>query len=113
MWHTLQIGEIAKRLRTDLNTGLREEQAKLIREKIGENKLNEVKKESLFKKFLNQFNDFMIIILIIAAVVSFVMAIIQGTNEYLDSIIILVIVVLNAIMGVLQEAKAGVLTLIL
>ena len=106
MWHTLQIGEIAKRLRTDLNTGLREEQAKLIREKIGENKLNEVKKESLFKKFLNQFNDFMIIILIIAAVVSFVMAIIQGTNEYLDSIIILVIVVLNAIMGVLQEAKA-------
>lgn len=106
MWYTMQIGEIAKKLRTDLNTGLREEQIEKIRGVYGENKLNEGKKESIFIKFIKQFNDFMIIILIAASVVSAVMAYIQGTNDYLDSIIIIFIVVLNAIMGVVQEAKA-------
>ena len=106
MWHELQLGEVVRRLNTDLNTGLREEQSKIIREKIGENKLSEGKKESIFIKFLKQFNDFMILILIGAAIVSAVIAFVDGTSDYLDSIIILVIVVLNAIMGVAQEAKA-------
>jgi len=106
MWYELQLGEVVRKLNTDLNTGLRDEQAKLIREKAGENKLTENKKESIFIKFLKQFNDFMILILISAAIVSAIMAFIDGTSDYLDSIIILVIVVLNAIMGVAQEAKA-------
>ena len=106
MWHELQLGEVVRRLNTDLNTGLREEQAKTIRGKVGENKLVEGKKESIFIKFLKQFNDFMILILIGAAIVSAVIAFVDGTSDYLDSIIIFVIVVLNAIMGVAQEAKA-------
>ena len=106
MWHTLPIGEILKKLRSDLNTGLREEQVKKTREIYGENKLAEGKKESIFIKFIKQFNDFMIIILILASIVSAVMAYVQGTNDYLDSIIIIFIVILNAIIGVIQEAKA-------
>lgn len=106
MWHTLEIGEVVRKLRTDLNTGLREEQAKKTMEKVGENKLVEKKKEGIFTKFIKQFNDFMIIILIIAAIISAIMAYIEGTSDYLDSIIIVFIVVVNAIMGVVQEEKA-------
>ena len=106
MWHTIPLGEVLKKLRTDLNTGLREEQIEKIRKIYGENKLTENKKESIFIKFVKQFNDFMIIILIIAAIISAVMSYIEGTKEYLDSIIIVSIVILNAIMGVIQEAKA-------
>lgn len=106
MWHTMQLGEILRKLKTDLNTGLREKQVNEIRKVYGENKLAETKKESIFIKFLKQFNDFMIIILIGAAIISAIMAFIEGTSDYLDSIIILFIVILNAIMGVMQEAKA-------
>lgn len=106
MWHTMSLGETVKKLNTDLNTGLSEEQVKKIREKTGENKLNESKRESIFVKFIKQFNDFMIIILIAAAIISAVMSYVEGTGDYLDSIIIVSIVVLNAIMGVMQEAKA-------
>ena len=106
MWHTMQLGEILRKLKTDLNTRLREEQIENIRKIYGKNKLVEGKKESLLVKFIKQFNDFMIIILISAAILSAIMAYVEGTSDYLDSIIILVIVVLNAIMGVAQEAKA-------
>ena len=57
-------------------------------------------------RFIKQFNDFMIIILIIASIVSVVVSNLQGENDYMDAIIIIAIVVLNAIMGVIQEAKA-------
>lgn len=106
MWHTITLGEAVKKLNTDLNTGLSEEQVKKARERSGENKLTESKRESIFIKFIKQFNDFMIIILIAAAVVSAIMAYVEGTGDYLDSVIIIFIVVLNAIMGVVQEAKA-------
>lgn len=106
MWHTISLGEAVKKLKTDLNTGLSEEQVKKIRERTGENKLTESKRESIFIKFIKQFNDFMIIILIAAAVLSAIMAYVEGTGDYLDSVIIIFIVVLNAIMGVVQEAKA-------
>ena len=57
-------------------------------------------------KFLKQFNDFMIIILIIASIVSAVVSYMQGENDYFDSIVIIAIVILNAIMGLIQEEKA-------
>ena len=72
----------------------------------GENKLEDKKKESLIVRFFKQFNDFMIIILIIASIISAVMAKMEGSNDYMDSIIIIAIVVFNAIMGLVQEAKA-------
>ena len=102
MWQTISIKETSERLKTNTVNGLTKEEVEERIKKYGENKLTEKKKESILVKFLKQFNDFMIIILIISAVMSKV----EGSNDYLDSIIIIFIVVLNAIMGVVQEAKA-------
>lgn len=106
MWHTQEIDEIRRNLRTNLETGLTEEEVKLRLEKNGPNKLQDKKKESIIVRFIKQFNDFMIIILIIASIISAVMAYIEGSGDYIDSIIIIAIVVFNAIMGLVQEAKA-------
>lgn len=76
-------------------------------EKNGKNKLAEGKKESLFHKFLKQLADPMIIILIAAAVISAITATLGGEGEgYADVIIILVVVLINAVLGVYQESKA-------
>ena len=106
MWHCFYVEEVARKLGSNINTGLTEDEVKKRRDKYGENKLDEQKKESLLKRFIKQFNDFMIIILLVAAVISAVVAKMQGTGDYIDSIIIIAIVVLNSIMGVVQEAKA-------
>ena len=106
MWHSIELKEIQRKLKTNIYEGLSEEEAKKRKEKYGENKLQEQKKDSVLKRFIKQFNDFMIIILIIAAIISAVVAKMQGSNDYIDSVIIIAIVVLNSIMGVIQEAKA-------
>lgn len=106
MWYTIPLGELVSKLKTDLNIGLRENQIENIRKIYGENKLIEDKRENIIIKFLKKFNDFMVIILIIAAIISSVMSCIEGKKDYLDSIIIICIVILNAIMGVVQETKA-------
>ncbi len=106
MWETLRKEEILKKLETNEKYGLNQDDVRKRREKYGKNKLRDKPKESLFVKFMKQFNDFMIIILVIASIVSAVVSKWQGENDYVDSIIIIAIVVLNAIMGVIQEAKA-------
>lgn len=106
MWHTLSLEEVRHKLKTNFERGLTGEEAKRRQEKYGKNELAESKKTNIFVKFLNQFKDFMIIVLIIAAVISAVLSYVQASNEYIDSIIIIAIVVLNAIMGVIQESKA-------
>lgn len=106
MWQTISVRETCERLKTNSVNGLTKDEAEERIKKYGENKLTERKKESILVKFLKQFNDFMIIILIIAAAISAVMSYVEGSNDYLDSVIIIFIVVLNAIMGVIQEAKA-------
>jgi Ca2+-transporting ATPase len=97
---------VREKLESNFETGLSSEQVKQRREKFGENKLEEGKKESMFVKFIKQFDDFMVIILIGAAVISAVLSYYEQTNEYIDSIIIIFIVILNAIMGLVQEYKA-------
>ena len=106
MWHTKNIKEIERELRTNINTGLGDKDVQIRQDEFGKNKIKEGKKESLFVKFLNQFKDFMIIILIIAAIISAIVSYIEGTGDYFDSIIIIAIVVFNGIMGLIQEAKA-------
>lgn len=106
MWHTLSADEVRKKLNTDIYKGLTDKEVLKLRKKYGYNKLDEKKKESIFIKFISQFKDFMIIILLIAALVSAIVSYFEGTKEYTDSIIIVVIVVINALIGVIQESKA-------
>lgn len=100
------VGDLRKNLNFNMTTGLTEKEAEERLKTNGKNKLEEKKKENIVIKFVKQFNDFMILILIVAAVISGVMAKIDGTGDYIESIIIIAIVVLNAIMGLVQESKA-------
>ena len=106
MWHSSSIEEIAKNLKTNINIGLPDDEAQKRFERYGPNNLKEKKKESIFVKFIKQFNDFMIITLIIAAIISAVVSKLNGEADYIDSIIIVAIVIFNAIMGLVQEQKA-------
>ena len=85
--------------------GLSNEEARSRLEKYGKNVLETGKKESLFIKFLRQFNDMMIIILLISAIISGVISY-YNNEPFTDSFVILAIVILNAIMGFMQEVKA-------
>lgn len=88
-------------------TGLTSADASTRLEKYGKNKLAEGKKESLIHKFLSQLADPMIIILIVAAVISAITATVGGEGEgYADVIIIMIVVIINAVLGVYQESKA-------
>ena len=104
-WFNKGISQVEKELQTNIKEGLTEEQVKANYEKYGMNELKQKKKKSLFVKFLEQFKDFMIIVLIIAAIVSGAVGIAEGEG-ITDTIIILIVVVLNAIIGVVQESKA-------
>lgn len=85
-------------------SGLSSQEAASRLEKYGENTLQEGKKKSLLEKFVDQFKDFMILVLLVAAVVS--MFAHQGEPDPTDAIIILAVVLLNAVLGVFQESKA-------
>lgn len=106
MWHSSSVEEIAKNLKTNINIGLSDDEAQKRFERYGPNNLKEKKKESIFVKLIKQFNDFMIITLIIAAIISAVVSKLNGEADYIDSIIIVAIVIFNAIMGLVQEQKA-------
>ena len=104
-WFYLEIEDVEKKLETNKKEGLTTKQVEEKREKYGLNELKAAKKKSLFQKFLEQFKDFMIIVLIIAAIVSGAVGIAQGEGVT-DTIIILIVVLVNAIIGVVQESKA-------
>lgn len=98
--------EVVKRYKSNDEMGLSYEEVIKRLEEYGCNKLKEKNKKSLLSKFLSQFNDFMIIVLLSAAAVSFTMSIIEGHADFVEPIIILTIVVLNALLGFVQENKA-------
>ena len=94
-------------LTPDIKTGLTCAQVEEQRAKFGENRLKEKKKKTNLQRFLEQFRDVMILILIGAAIISFVVACVEGEpKEFFEPALILVIVIVNAIMGMLQESKA-------
>ena len=100
--------QIAQEIDTDLVRGLTSDEASLRYAKNGPNSLGEEKKTPLWKRFLQQFADAMVIILIAAAALSAYMAFKSGGGfeEWIDVIVILAIVILNACLGVYQEGKA-------
>ena len=104
-WFNESVEEVEKELHTNINNGLSNEEAQKRREKYGLNELQQKKKKSLLKRFIDQFKDFSIIILIIAAIVSGFVGVAQGEG-ITDTIIILIVVIVNAIIGVTQESKA-------
>ncbi len=99
--YNLSNAETEKSLNTNLKIGLSEKEAQERLLKNGHNALKEEKPPSLFIRFLAQFKDFMVIVLLVAAIVSFIVS-----GHAVDSIVILLVVFLNAILGTVQEAKA-------
>ncbi len=105
--HSKTREEVLKELQTEAEQGLSSELAAKKLAEYGENKLKEKKKKTLLSRFLDQFKDAMIIILLIAAVVSFsIICFEKNWGELFEPALILLIVILNAVMGVMQESKA-------
>ncbi len=104
--HSRTVRECISRLNTDIENGLDSTEAQSRLEKYGANMLAEQKKRSILLCFLSQFKDFMVMVLIAAAAVSLLTELYSGSRNYIDSVIIIAIVVLNAIIGVVQESKA-------
>ena len=99
--------KVVQSLHSDLTAGLTESQVQEKRVQHGENKLREKKKKTNLQRFAEQFKDVMILILIVAAIISFAIACIEGEpKEFFEPVLILLIVILNAVMGVMQESKA-------
>ncbi len=99
--------EVLTCLSSNMEKGLGQAQIAELQAKYGPNKLREKKKKTMMQRFLDQFKDVMILILIVAAIISFVIACAEGNpKEFFEPVLILLIVILNAVMGVMQESKA-------
>ena len=99
-WHTIDSNKLLADLNTTLEQGLSEKFRQSAYNKFGPNELPAHKKDSVLKKLLRQFSDILVIVLIIAAIVSFAL------HEKLDAMVIMLIVVVNGILGYVQEARA-------
>ena len=105
--HSKSIRDVLNDLAVDQTAGLSSAEALSRRSKYGENKLREKKQKTTFQRFLEQFKDVMILILIAAAIISFVVVCVEKNwGELFEPALILLIVILNAVMGVYQESKA-------
>lgn len=105
--HSQPKEEAIQSLSSNIERGLTSAQVAELQGRFGPNKLNKKRKKTNLQRFLEQFKDVMIIILLIATVISFVIACIeQNPMEFFEPVLILLIVILNAIMGMVQESKA-------
>lgn len=102
----LSAKEAAAALKTDTERGLDPQEVQQRQRQYGFNEIREGRKQTLFLRFLGQFKDFMVLILLAAAGVSFLVSKLRGDNEFIDSVIILAIVVCNAVIGTVQELRA-------
>lgn len=99
--------DLFKELGVDPSVGLSAAEVSKRQQTYGPNRLQEKKKKSMLQRFLEQFKDAMIIILLIAAAISFGIACVEGNpSEFFEPLLILLIVIANAVMGVVQENKA-------
>src|SRR4030042_5456656 len=101
MWFSKSIEEVLNELNVDPATGLSKEEARVRLERYGPNILKKKKKKGIFQMFVEQLQDWLIYVLFVAVVITLFM------GEYIDSIIILLVILINAVLGVIQEVKAG------
>ena len=107
LWYHQTADEVLRQLEANGQTGLAPEEAARRLQRDGANRLNAKKKKTNLQRFAEQFKDFMVIILMIAAVISLIVALGgHDKTEFLEPVIILGIVLLNATLGVVQESKA-------
>ncbi len=131
-YYSKSVFDVQKELKTDCENGLTSEEARQRLAQLGPNKLQEKKKKPFIRKLLDQFKEPMVIVLLLASLVSFAIFIINGiininssidgtsflrgfdkvsqkytnNDEYIDGIVILLIIVINAFIGAIQEQKA-------
>ena len=98
--------EALEALGVDPRRGLSRGEVQRRRAKYGKNQLETAKRRGVLRQFLGQFQDLMVLILLAAAAVSFGVSWVRGDGEYVDSLIILAIVVVNAVIGTVQERRA-------
>ena len=98
--------ETARAMGSDIKRGLSDREAAKRLSKNGRNEITSSRKKSVLKRFFEQFNDFMIITLLMAAAVSYITSLLQGEGDITEPIIILTIIVLNALLGIIQESRA-------
>ena len=101
MWFSKSVSDTLKELNVDASSGLSDAEVKQRQEKFGLNELEAKKKKTVFQMFLSQLNDWLIYILIAAVAITAFM------GEYVDSVIIVLVILINASIGVFQELKAG------
>jgi len=99
-WHSRTIQEVSEILGTDLSTGLTADEAQTRLSRYGPNELAERPRPGFWRLLLDQFDNFVVIILLVAAVVSLLL------GEMIEAGAIMAIVILNAVLGVIQESKA-------
>ena len=100
-WYLRETQEVCKELNTNAQSGLTTAEAKRRLEQYGLNELAHKKGASIFQMFLEQLKDYMVLILIAASVISIIV------GEVTDSLVIIGIVIINAVLGVIQEYRAG------
>ena len=106
-FHSMSNDDVFKELNTNVDLGLSLSEVAKRQEQYGKNELSKKKSKTMVQRFIEQFKDVMIIILLVAAAISFVIACIeQNPKEFFEPVLILLIVILNAVMGVMQESKA-------
>jgi len=101
MWFSKSIEEVLNEIVVDPAQGLSEVEAKARLEKYGENRLAVKNKENIFQMFVAQLNGWLIYVLFAAVVITLFM------GEYIDATIIILVIITNAVLGVIQEVKAG------
>lgn len=110
IWYSESLEHVIQELKTDSNTGLDQEETQIRLQTYGENKLQDKPHRTFFQRFIGQLKDVMVIILMIAAAISFGISIYQsatgGEADWIEPIVIILILIINGLLGALQESKA-------
>jgi len=101
MWFSKSIKEVLTEINVDDSSGLSEEEVKVRLEKYGANQLLSAKGKNIFQLFVAQLQEWLIYVLLVAVIVTLIM------GEYIDATIIILVIITNAVLGVIQEVKAG------